>query len=67
MQSSFQKGRHRPLHSIKFLILKIDMDGSDSPEAAERELGLFFADGEIQEWTRAIEGWVYDCSGDTPE
>ena len=41
--------------------------GSDSPEAAERELGLFFASGEIQEWPRAIEGWVYDCSGDTPE
>ncbi|MBM44122.1 MAG: nucleoside-diphosphate kinase [Phycisphaerae bacterium] len=41
--------------------------GSDSPEAAERELGLFFAEGELQEWTRAIEGWVYDCSGDTPE
>ena len=26
--------------------------GSDSPEAAERELGLFFAKGEVQNWPR---------------
>ncbi len=41
--------------------------GSDSPEAAEKELGLFFADGEIISWDRASEGWVYDLSGDEPE
>ena len=41
--------------------------GSDSPEAAERELGLFFNDGEILEWTRMNEGWIYDLSGDEPE
>ena len=41
--------------------------GSDSPEAAERELGLFFEDGEVLEWSRMIEPWVYDMSGDTPE
>ena len=41
--------------------------GSDSPEAAERELGLFFADGEVQPMERAIEGWVYDLSSGTPE
>lgn len=41
--------------------------GSDSPEAAERELGLFFNDGEIQKLDRAIEGWVYDMSSGTPE
>jgi len=41
--------------------------GSDSPEAAERELGLFFADGGVLDWTRANEGWIYDCSGGTPE
>ena len=41
--------------------------GSDSPEAAERELGLFFEPGEILEWSRMIEPWVYDMSGDTPE
>ncbi len=41
--------------------------GSDSPEAAEREFGLFFADGGIQEWTRMNEGWIYDLSGDEPE
>ena len=34
--------------------------GSDSPEAAERELGLFFESGEIQEWTPAGIDWMYD-------
>lgn len=41
--------------------------GSDSPEAAERELSLFFKDGEVQAFERAIEGWVYDLSGGDPE
>lgn len=41
--------------------------GSDSPEAAERELGLFFAKGEVQEWPRAVETWVYDMSGGKAE
>lgn len=41
--------------------------GSDSPEAAERELGLFFADGDVLDWDRAIEPWVYDFSGGDPE
>ena len=41
--------------------------GSDSPEAAERELGLFFDDDELITWTRASEGWVYDLSSGTPE
>jgi len=41
--------------------------GSDSPEAATRELGLFFQDGEIIDWNRASEGWIYDLSGEEPE
>ncbi len=41
--------------------------GSDSPEAAERELGLFFADGEVQPFNRAVECWVYDMTGGSPE
>ena len=41
--------------------------GSDSPEAAEREIGLFFNYGEILSYDRAIEGWVYDMSGGEPE
>ena len=41
--------------------------GSDSPEAAERELGLFFNAGEVLDFPRAIEGWVYDLSGGAPE
>ncbi len=41
--------------------------GSDSPEAAEKELGLFFNDGEVLDWSRANECWVYDLSGGDPE
>lgn len=41
--------------------------GSDSPEAAERELGLFFGAGDVLDWERSVEGWVYDMSGGTPE
>ena len=41
--------------------------GSDSPEAAERELSLFFSEGELLDLDRAIEGWVYDLSGGDPE
>jgi nucleoside-diphosphate kinase len=40
---------------------------SDSPEAAERELTLFFGRGEVLSFPRAIEGWVYDLSGGKPE
>ncbi len=41
--------------------------GSDSPEAAERELGLFFGKGEVQNWARNADAWVYDMSGGKPE
>jgi nucleoside-diphosphate kinase len=41
--------------------------GSDSPEAATRELGLFFKAGEVIDFPRAIESWVYDMSGSKPE
>lgn len=41
--------------------------GSDSPEAAERELGLFFTRGEIQDFERAGDKWVYDFAGGKPE
>jgi nucleoside-diphosphate kinase len=41
--------------------------GSDSPEAAERELKLFFKDGEVLSFERAGERWVYDMSGGKPE
>lgn len=36
--------------------------GSDSPEAAERELRLFFNPGEVLDFARTIEPWVYDTS-----
>lgn len=41
--------------------------GSDGPEAAERELKLFFKDGEVLEMNRAIETWVYDYNSGKPE
>ncbi len=41
--------------------------GSDSPEAARREIELFFAAGELFEYHRSIEAWVYDLSSGTAE
>lgn len=41
--------------------------GSDSPEAAQRELALFFKAGEVVEYPRAGDAWVYDGSGGKPE
>lgn len=41
--------------------------GSDSPEAAEREIGLFFAKGEVQNWPRNGDAWIYDMAGGKPE
>ena len=41
--------------------------GSDSPEAAQKELGLFFGPGELQDWTPTIQAWVYDMDKGTPE
>jgi nucleoside-diphosphate kinase len=32
--------------------------GSDSPERAETEVGLFFSPGEILEYERTIDRWV---------
>ncbi len=41
--------------------------GSDSPEAAEREMKLFFGGEGVVEHDRAIDRWVYDMSGGAPE
>ncbi len=41
--------------------------GSDSPEAAERELDLFFDESELIDYEHPIDRWVYDMSGDAPE
>ena len=40
--------------------------GSDGPESASRELGLFFGPGELLEYDRAVESWIYDLSGPEP-
>lgn len=41
--------------------------GSDSPEAAQRELKLFFKDDEVLQDDRAMDQWVYDLSKGSPE
>ncbi len=41
--------------------------GSDSPETAAREFGLFFKAGEVLDFPRASDAWVYDHSGGKPE
>lgn len=41
--------------------------GSDGPEAAARELSLFFKAGEVLDFSRAGDAWVYDSSGGKPE
>ncbi len=33
--------------------------GSDSPESAKREIGIFFKDSElVNDWTRTVEKWI---------
>lgn len=35
--------------------------GSDSPESAKREIGLFFSPNElVSNWPRSNEGWLYE-------
>ena len=41
--------------------------GSDSPEAATKEIGLFFKPDELIDWAPAIQTWVYDMAKGTPE
>ena len=36
--------------------------GSDSPEAAEKELGIFFNEGEVVDYTLGNLNWIYDAS-----
>lgn len=39
--------------------------GSDGPETAVRELGLFFpGPDELVSWTPSVERWVYDVEGE---
>lgn len=34
--------------------------GSDSVEAAEREIALFFNEGDIVSWPRSVDPWVFE-------
>ncbi len=41
--------------------------GSDSTEAADFEIGLYFKPQELLDYPREIENWIYDTSGGEPE
>lgn len=41
--------------------------GSDSPEAAAKELALFFKPEELLSWEQLSLKWIYDYSKGTPE
>lgn len=41
--------------------------GSDSPEAAAFEIGLYFKPEDLLSYERASEKWIYDVSGGAPE
>lgn len=41
--------------------------GSDAPETAAAEIRLYFADGELINYERAVEPWVYDFSKGEPQ
>lgn len=41
--------------------------GSDSPEAAARELSLFFRPEEVLDFPRPSDAWVYDTAGGKAE
>ena len=34
--------------------------GSDGPESAEKEIGLFFQPGEPYSWERGVDRWLYE-------
>ena len=34
--------------------------GSDSPASAQREIELFFAAGELHDYSRAVDAWVFE-------
>jgi nucleoside-diphosphate kinase len=34
--------------------------GSDSPESAKREIGLFFNDYELQDYKRSVDLWLFE-------
>ena len=40
--------------------------GSDSPEAAQRELSLFFQPNELLDWDYAAFQWIYDPTEELP-
>lgn len=34
--------------------------GSDGPESAAREVSLFFAPGELLDWGRSVDPWIFE-------
>ena len=41
--------------------------GSDAPESAQREIGLFFKPEELVDWTPTSQSWTYDMTKGQPE
>ncbi len=41
--------------------------GSDSSEAAETEIALYFKPEDLLDYERSVDWWTYDYSGGTPE
>lgn len=41
------------------IVSKNIIHGSDSPESAERELSIFFSEGELCEYTNLMNEWIY--------
>ncbi|MCU9613707.1 nucleoside-diphosphate kinase [Caldibacillus lycopersici] len=41
------------------VVSKNIIHGSDSPESAEREIGIFFSEDEIVEYSKLIQEWIY--------
>ncbi|MDZ4247529.1 MAG: nucleoside-diphosphate kinase [Dehalococcoidia bacterium] len=37
--------------------------GSDAPASAEKEIGLFFAPGELRNYSRDIDKWITESAG----
>lgn len=34
--------------------------GSDGPDTAAKEIALFFQPGELVEWSRSVDGWIFE-------
>ncbi len=47
-------------HDFALVVGRNLTHASDSPENGEKEIALWFTPGEIVEWRRAIDAWVFE-------